>query len=78
MQLENDASGQWIAGSGEQSDLIDAITGDLIGTTSNDGSDFGSILNHARTTGPGPEWSIQDHCLHANVLLFQPPPFRLL
>ena len=34
MQLQNYASGQWVAGSGKQSDLIDAITGDLIGTTS--------------------------------------------
>ncbi len=32
MQLQNHANGQWIAGSGKQSDLIDAITGDLIGT----------------------------------------------
>ena len=30
MQLQNYASGQWIAGSGKQSDLIDAITGDLL------------------------------------------------
>jgi len=28
MQLQNYASGQWIAGSGKQADLIDAITGD--------------------------------------------------
>jgi hypothetical protein len=28
MQLQNYASGQWIAGSGKQSDLLDAITGD--------------------------------------------------
>jgi len=28
MQLQNYASGQWIAGSGKRSDLIDAITGD--------------------------------------------------
>ena len=41
MQLENYASGQWIAGSGKQSDLIDAITGELIGTTSSGGLDFG-------------------------------------
>ena len=32
MQLENYASGQWIKGSGKQSELIDAITGDLIGS----------------------------------------------
>ncbi len=40
MQLENYASGQWVAGSGKQAELIDAITGDLIGTTSSGGSDF--------------------------------------
>ena len=34
MQLQNYASGHWVAGTGKQSDLIDAITGDLIGTTS--------------------------------------------
>jgi len=37
VQLQNYASGQWVAGSGKQSDLIDAITGDLIGTTSSGG-----------------------------------------
>ena len=41
MQLENYASAQWIKGSGKQSELIDAITGDLIGTTSSGGLDFG-------------------------------------
>ncbi len=41
MQLENYAAGEWIAGSGKQSDLIDAITGELIGTTSSGGLDFG-------------------------------------
>ncbi len=33
MQLQNYASGQWIASSGKQSELVDIITGDLIGTT---------------------------------------------
>ena len=41
MQLENYASAQWIKGSGKQSELIDAITGDLIGTTSSGGLDCG-------------------------------------
>ncbi len=31
MQLHNYASGQRVAGSGKQSELIDAITGDVIG-----------------------------------------------
>jgi len=30
MRLENYASGQWVAGSGKQGDLIDAITVDLL------------------------------------------------
>lgn len=33
MQLENYASGQWIAGSGKQAELVDAITGELIDAT---------------------------------------------
>jgi hypothetical protein len=32
MQLQKNIAGQWIAGSGKQAELIDAITGDLIGT----------------------------------------------
>jgi len=32
MQLQNYAAGHWIAGPGKQADLIDAITGDRIGT----------------------------------------------
>lgn len=40
MQLENYAAGQWIAGSGKQAELLDAITSDLIGTTSSGGLDF--------------------------------------
>ncbi|MBL0044306.1 MAG: hypothetical protein IPP33_07870 [Flavobacteriales bacterium] len=54
MQLENYASGQWIAGSGRQSDLLDAITGDLIGTTSSGGLVFGTMLSYARETGGPP------------------------
>ena len=54
MQLRNYASGQWVTGSGKPSDLIDAITGDLIGTTSSGGLDFGHMLNYARTVGGPP------------------------
>ncbi len=28
MQLQNYASGQWVAGTGKQAELMDAITGD--------------------------------------------------
>ena len=54
MQLENYIAGTWVKGSGKQSDLIDAITGDLIGTTSSGGLDFGHMLNYARTVGGPP------------------------
>lgn len=40
MQLMNYAAGQWVAGSGKQAELVDAITGELIGTTSSSGLDF--------------------------------------
>lgn len=33
MQLENYIAGTWVKGTGKQTDLIDAITGELIGTT---------------------------------------------
>ncbi|MBL7952835.1 MAG: phenylacetic acid degradation bifunctional protein PaaZ [Flavobacteriales bacterium] len=54
MQLKNYAAGQWVAGSGKQADLIDAITGELIGTTSSGGLDFGAMLTYAREVGGPP------------------------
>ncbi|HEX2618223.1 MAG TPA: 3,4-dehydroadipyl-CoA semialdehyde dehydrogenase, partial [Flavobacteriales bacterium] len=54
MQLANYAQGQWVKGSGKQSELIDAITGETIGTTSSGGLDFGEMLNYARTVGGPP------------------------
>ena len=33
MQLQNYAAGQWVAGSGKQAELVDAITGELVATT---------------------------------------------
>ena len=37
MRLENYAQGEWIKGTGKQSDLLDAATGDLIAATSTGG-----------------------------------------
>lgn len=48
MQLQNYASGQWVVGSGKQAELIDAITGDLVGTSSSGGLDFGIGGNSIR------------------------------
>lgn len=41
MQLHNYAHGQWIAGTGKQTDLIDSISDELIATTFSCGHDFG-------------------------------------
>ncbi len=49
MQLQNYACGECVKGPGKQSELVDAITGDLIGTTSSGGLYFGHMLNYART-----------------------------
>ncbi|MBP7515595.1 MAG: hypothetical protein KA791_13660 [Flavobacteriales bacterium] len=33
IQLQNYIAGTWVKGTGKQAELLDAITGDLIGTT---------------------------------------------
>lgn len=54
MQLNNYACGQWVAGSGKQTELVDASTGELIATTSSGGLDFGRMLSYAREVGGPP------------------------
>jgi hypothetical protein len=41
MQLHNYIAGQWVAGTGKQSELVDASTGELVATTRSGGLDFG-------------------------------------
>lgn len=53
-QLQNYAAGQWVAGSGKQAGLVDAINGELIATTSSGGLDFGAMLTYAREVGGPP------------------------
>ena len=54
MQLHNYAHGQWIKGSGKQSELFDASTGELVATTSSGGLDFGAMLKYGREVGGPP------------------------
>ncbi len=54
MQLQNYACGQWVAGTGKQTELTDAVTGETIATTSSNGLDFGAMLRYARETGGPP------------------------
>lgn len=43
--------GQWLDGEGTESQLFNAITGELVGEVSSKGFDYDAILNHGRTTG---------------------------
>ena len=54
MQLQNYACDQWVAGTGKQTELTDAVTGETIATTSSNGLDFGAMLRYARETGGPP------------------------
>ncbi|HRO39395.1 MAG TPA: phenylacetic acid degradation bifunctional protein PaaZ [Flavobacteriales bacterium] len=54
MQLQNYIAGQWVAGTGKQTELTDAITGETIATTSSGGLDFGRMLSYAREVGGPP------------------------
>jgi oxepin-CoA hydrolase/3-oxo-5,6-dehydrosuberyl-CoA semialdehyde dehydrogenase len=53
-QLHNYAYGQWIAGADKGQELFNAITGEVIATTSSKGLDFGKMCDYARTVG-GPK-----------------------
>ena len=52
--LKNYALGQWIAGADKGQELYNAITGDVVATTSSKGLDFGQMCDYARTVG-GPK-----------------------
>ncbi|MBC8081720.1 MAG: phenylacetic acid degradation bifunctional protein PaaZ [Hymenobacter sp.] len=49
--LENYALGRWVAGTGNEKELYDASTGDVIALASSDGLDFGEMMHYARATG---------------------------
>ncbi len=52
--LHNYALGQWVAGADKGQELFNAITGDVVATTSSKGLDFGKMCEYARTVG-GPK-----------------------
>ncbi|MBK8485011.1 MAG: phenylacetic acid degradation bifunctional protein PaaZ [Saprospiraceae bacterium] len=51
MKLNNFALGAWVEGDGEGQLLYNAITGELLGSASSKGLDFGSMIEYARTIG---------------------------
>jgi oxepin-CoA hydrolase/3-oxo-5,6-dehydrosuberyl-CoA semialdehyde dehydrogenase len=50
-QLQNYALGQWTPGSGKESQLLDAVTGELICTAYSGGLDFNAMMQYARSKG---------------------------
>jgi oxepin-CoA hydrolase/3-oxo-5,6-dehydrosuberyl-CoA semialdehyde dehydrogenase len=51
IQVKNFVLGKWQAGEGVETNLYNALNGDLIGNTSSKGLDYESILNYGRSTG---------------------------
>ncbi len=51
MKLQHYIQGKWTDHTGEGIPQFNAITGELIGTSSTDGLDFGSIMDYGRKTG---------------------------
>ncbi len=51
IQVKNFVQGKWQAGEGVETNLYNALNGDLIGNTSSKGLDYESILNYGRSTG---------------------------
>ncbi|MBX3164425.1 MAG: phenylacetic acid degradation bifunctional protein PaaZ [Bacteroidetes bacterium] len=50
-QLQNYACGQWVAGADKGQELFNAITGDVVASTSSKGLDFAKMCDYARTVG---------------------------
>jgi oxepin-CoA hydrolase/3-oxo-5,6-dehydrosuberyl-CoA semialdehyde dehydrogenase len=51
IHVKNYVLGKWTAGEGVETNLYNAITGDLIGNTSSSGLDYADVLNYGRTVG---------------------------
>jgi len=51
MQLQNYANGEWITGTGKQTELFDSVTGEVVATTSSAGLDFKDMLEYGRKSG---------------------------
>jgi oxepin-CoA hydrolase/3-oxo-5,6-dehydrosuberyl-CoA semialdehyde dehydrogenase len=51
LKLLNYAADQWVAGDGSPSDVLSALTGEVIAETGSSGLDFKTMLDHARNVG---------------------------
>ena len=50
-RLENYVCGEWVAGTGQATDLFHAVTGDKIAEATTNGIDFGAMVEYAKRVG---------------------------
>jgi oxepin-CoA hydrolase/3-oxo-5,6-dehydrosuberyl-CoA semialdehyde dehydrogenase len=50
-RIENYVMGNWAFGSGNEKQLMNAITGEVVGVATAQGLHFGDVLQYGRTTG---------------------------
>ena len=68
MLLQNFALGDWIEGTGTKTDLVHAVTGEVIGQTGTGGLDFGEMVRYARTVA-GPK--LRAYTFHERALMLK-------
>ena len=65
MNIQSYVMGEWYSGQGNGVEVVNAVNGDLIGSVSSDGTEFGEVLRHAREAG-GP--ALRRMTLHERAL----------
>ncbi len=68
LHLQNFALGEWVEGLAPKTELIHAVTGDVIGDTSSHGLDFKAMLQYARRVG-GPV--LRSYTFHQRALMLK-------
>ena len=68
MKLQSYVCGEWVEGKGAGTDLLNAVTGEVVATSSSEGVNFSRVLEHARTVG-GPK--LRALTFHQRALLLK-------
>jgi oxepin-CoA hydrolase/3-oxo-5,6-dehydrosuberyl-CoA semialdehyde dehydrogenase len=68
LQVQNFACGEWVLGTGTPTELVHAVTGEVIGTTSTQGLDLAQMVHYARTVA-GPK--LRAFTFHERALMLK-------
>ena len=68
MKLKSYAMGEWVAGSGKAAELVNAVSGEVIGEASSGGLDFEAMAEYARVVG-GP--ALRRMTFHERALMLK-------